>query len=95
MPADAHQQREPVTADEVRSLFARLVGVDVEATHGLPLDAVGLDDDLGRFRLWEYAADEFAERTIAEPDVVELLSARTADELIDTIVIALANRRHT
>lgn len=95
MPADAHHHGEPVTTDEVRSLIARLVGVDVEATHGLALDAIGLDDDLGRFRVWEYAADEFAERSVAEPDVADLLAARTADELVDTIVRAFANRRQT
>jgi hypothetical protein len=95
MPADAHHHGEPVTTDEVRSLLARLVGLDVAATHGMTLDAIGLDDDLGRFRVWEYAAEEFAERSVAEPDVGELLSARTADELVETIVQAFASKRQT
>jgi hypothetical protein len=95
MPADAHQHGEPVSADEVRSLLARIVGMDLEANPGLSLEAVGLDDDLGRFRLWEYAADEYAERTVGDPDVVELLSARTVDELVDTIVRAFITKRQT
>ena len=95
MVADAHQHGETVGEGEVRQLFARLVGVTVDSTYGLALDAVGIDDDIGRFRVWQYAAEEFAERTVAEPDVMELLSARTADELIEAIVTALSTTRHT
>ena len=95
MVAEAHQQRNPVDEGEVRDLLARLVGIDVEATYGLSLESVGIEDDLARFRVWQYAAEEFAERSVAEPDVVELLSARTADDLIEAIVIALSQSRHT
>ena len=95
MPADAHQCREPVTSDAVRGLFGRILGLPVGTTLNPSLDSLGIDDDLARFRLWEYAADEFAERTVAEPDVVELLSARTYDELVDAVVQALSKTRHT
>ena len=95
MVAEAHQQGDAVNDGEVRDLFARLVGLDVEATYGLSLESVGIDDDLARFRVWQYAAEEFAERTVAEPDVMELLSARTADDLIEAIVMALSTSRHT
>lgn len=95
MVAEYHQHGEPVGEDEVRQLFARLLGVTADSTFGLALEAVGIDDDIGRFRVWQYAAEEFAERTVAEPDVMELLSARTTDDLIEAIVIALSNTRHT
>jgi hypothetical protein len=84
-----------VTAEEVRALFGRILGLVIDASPGPTLDSLGIGDDLARFRLWEYAADEFAERTIAEPDVVELLSARTYDELIETVVQSLSRTRHT
>jgi hypothetical protein len=89
MVAEAHQQGDPVDESQVRELFARVVGLDVSATFGLLLESVGIDDDLARFRVWQYAAEEFAERTVAEPDVVDLLDAQTADDLIDAIVAAL------
>src|SRR5687767_10949057 len=82
MVADNHEHRDRVDEREVRQLFARVVGVTVDGTFGLTLEAVGIDDDVGRFRVWQYAAEEFAERSVAEPDVMELLSARTTDELI-------------
>lgn len=95
MVAEAHQQGTPVDEGEVRNLLARLVGIDIAATYGLSLDSIGIGDDLARFRVWQYAAEEFAERSVAEPDVVELLSARTADDLIEAIVVALSKSRHT
>jgi hypothetical protein len=84
-----------VTSEEVRGLFGRILGLRIGTTLNPSLDSLGIDGDLARFRLWEYAADEFAERTVAEPDVVELLSARTYDELVDAVVQALSKTRHT
>ena len=84
-PAEAHQQREPITVDDVAEVVARFVGLD-SVDLDTPLDDVGLDGDLERFRLWKFAAEEHAERTVTDIDEEDLLEARTVGDLADAIV---------
>ena len=45
--------------------------------------------DLDVLAFWDAAVEEFAERTIGEPDLTELLDARTAAELAGATVACL------
>jgi len=85
MPAEANQHRPPVTVADIAGLVARFVGLDHVAP-ATPLAAVGLDDDLARFRVWQLAAEEHAERTVTELDDQDLLDADTVGELVVAIV---------
>jgi hypothetical protein len=85
MPAETHSHSEPVTADDVLELLATVVHDGDGLDPGTPVDALGLDDDLALLSVWDVVAEEFGERTLAEPDIEELAGCRTAIELADTI----------
>lgn len=92
MPAETHQEREPVEAVAVLELIGSLLASTDSAADlapETPLEAVGLDDDVSIFRLWDAVSDEFAERSLAEPDIHDLHAAETIGELADAIVRSL------
>lgn len=92
MPAETHQEREPIDAPAVIELIWALLASS-DAAHDpapeTPLEAVGVDDDLAIFQLWDAVTEEFAERSLAEPDIHDLRAAETIGELAETIVRSL------
>ncbi|MGQ0434348.1 MAG: hypothetical protein ACT452_18335 [Microthrixaceae bacterium] len=92
MPAETHQEREPIDACAVLDLIGLLLAGVADAS-GLapetPLKAVGVDDDVAIFRLWDAVSEELAERGFAEPDIDDLHTAETIGELADAIVRSL------
>ena len=89
MPAETHQHTEPLTADDVIALLFTVVGDSVELDPSTTLVELGMTDDLDLLAFWDAAVEEFAERTIGEPDLTELLDARTAAELAAATVACL------
>lgn len=98
MPAETHQQHEPVDAAVVLkllwALLARPDGPD-DPTTETPLCELGADDDLAILQIWDAVTEELAERTLAEPDTGDLLAATTLGDLADTIVRSLRTSDHT
>jgi hypothetical protein len=99
LPAETHRVRyEPVDASAVLGLIWALAGPPAEKGEADPdtsLCDLALDDDLAKFELWDAAVEEFAERTVAEPDLDELLAAKTAGALAEAILSSLLDSRHT
>lgn len=91
MPAETHQESDPIGTDAVVHVIGLLLAVD--AVPGLApetsLKAVGVDDDVAIFRLWDAVSGELAERGVAEPDFDDLQTAETIGELADAIVRSL------
>ena len=87
MPAETHTTHEGIDARDVLDLIDALVGAD-DASLGpdTPLVDVGLGDDLAVLHIWGAVAEEFAERSVADLDVEELLLARTVGDLADAIM---------
>lgn len=81
MPAETHQHTEPLTTDDVLALLFTVVGDSVDLDLSTTLVELGMTEDLDLLAFWDAAVEEFAERTIGEPDLTELLDARTAAEL--------------
>lgn len=90
MPAETHSTHEGIDARDVMDLMDALVGADdVILGADTSLADVGLDDELGVFDVCRAVADEFAERSVADLDVEELMLARTVGELAEAIMRAL------
>lgn len=94
MPAETHIQREPIDADAVIDvIWTSLPEVaDRVPEPDTRLDDLGIHGDLQLLELWDLVTDELAERSVAEPDIGELLSATTVGELAEVVVRALARR---
>lgn len=69
------------------SLLSAVVAGDVEQST-LLVD-LGMGDDVDRLAFWDAAVEEFAERTLGEPDLTELFGASTAGELITATIRCL------
>jgi hypothetical protein len=99
MPAETHRLRsEPLDASAVLELIWTLVsplGETADADAHASLDHLDVDDELAKLELWDAAVEEFAERTVAEPDLDELLAAKTTGALAEAILRSLQARRHT
>jgi hypothetical protein len=96
MPAETHTRYSAVDANTVLDLIWSLTspsdgGTDPDPR--LPLARLGIDDEAAMFWLWDAAAEEFADRTLAEPDFDELFAATTIGELAEAIVSSLTPRR--
>lgn len=88
MPAETHRRRDAVEVGDVIDLFEALLdepmgpgGIRAE----MQLCDLGVDD-VAALHLWDAAVEELAERGSAEPDVEELLLARTVGDLAELIV---------
>jgi hypothetical protein len=93
MPAETHATTEPIDARDVLDLLDALVGDSaVTLEPDTLLTEVGLGDDLALLHVWGAATEEFAERSVADVDVEDLLLARTVGELADSIVRGLTGR---
>lgn len=96
MPAETHRRHDAVDANTVLDLIWSLTSPPDWCTDpdpSLPLARLDIDDQAAMFWLWDAAAEEFAERTLAEPDFDELFAATTIGELADAIVDSLTPRR--
>lgn len=71
MPAETHQQRDPIDVEGVLDLLASLVGVDAICTESALLTDLHLDDDLSILHLWEAVVEECGERCVGELDLEE------------------------
>ncbi len=92
MPAETHRHGEPVDGPAVLDLFWALVarpGAPDTPDPDLTLRQLDVDDDIGVLELWEAATEEFAERTLAEPDIESLLAATTIGALAETVAMTL------
>ena len=84
MPADTHQQRDDVTADEIVDLLVAVLATSTDLAGigpDTPLADLGFDSDLAVFDLADVVAEEYGERSLDEIDVDELWSARTIGAL--------------
>ena len=96
MPAETHRRHDSVDAHLVLDLIWSLTspsdwGADPDPS--VPLSRFDIDDDAAIFWLWDAAADEFADRTLAEPDFDELFATTTVGELAEAVVHSLTPRR--
>src|SRR5687768_10881597 len=90
MPAETHTTHEGIDRRDVLELIESFIGPgDDDLRSDIPLSEVGLGDDLAVLHVWAAAAEELAERTVADVDVEELLLARTVGELAEAIMRAL------
>lgn len=92
MPAETHRHGEPVTGALVLELIWSLVaGPDDPQTPdpSVTLPRVDLDNELALLDVWEAATEEFAERTVSEPDLELLFSAATIGALAEAIARSL------
>jgi hypothetical protein len=88
MPAETHSQSDPVGVAQVLDLIWALTAgpeLPAEPTASTPLAALGLQDEHARLWIWEIAVEEFAERTLADPDPAWLYDATTVGELASGI----------
>jgi hypothetical protein len=88
MPAETHRRRDAVDVEDVMDLLAALLDEPFESgdvAADTPLRDLGIDE-LAVLHLWDAAVEELAERGAAEPDVDELVLARTGGELAELIV---------
>lgn len=85
MPAETHRHAEAVTAADVIDLLCAVTGAeDIEV--GSILRDIGFVDELDVFSFWDAVVEEFAERSLSNPDVSELLEAVTVRDLISAVV---------
>lgn len=89
MPAETHQHTEPLTVHDVIALLSTVVGEVDDVDPSTMLVELGMTDELDFLAFWDAAVEEFAERTVGEPDLTELLEARTAAELAAATVACL------
>jgi hypothetical protein len=92
VPAETHRRSEPVDEEQVVALIWELLAAANDATPpdpNLPLDAVGLGDELAVLDLWDAVVEELAERSVADTDLDALVGARTLGELVRDIAKAL------
>lgn len=99
MPAETHRRsHEPADATAVLELIWALVTPPGETADPDPDASLGdmdVDDEIAKFRLWDAAMEEFAERTVGEPDLEALLAATTMGALADVILRSLQDEQHT
>ncbi|MCB0976552.1 MAG: hypothetical protein KDB02_03755 [Acidimicrobiales bacterium] len=71
MPAETHQFGNDVDTGLILELLATLVGVDDGDADlgGIPLDSVGVDDDVAVLHLWDAVAEEYGERSVGEVEL--------------------------
>jgi hypothetical protein len=96
MPAETHRLGEPVDGPAVLDLFWALVarpGDPETPDRDLTLRQLDVDDDISVLELWESATEEFAERTVGEPDIESLRDAATIGALADTVALTLRRGR--
>jgi hypothetical protein len=79
MPAETHQHQDPVEPVTVLELLLNVLDLDADAASE-ELAAIGVDDDLGIYSLWQAVTAELAERTVGELDL-EDARVRTLGEL--------------
>lgn len=87
MPAETHQHSDPLSTREVMALLSAVVVGDIVSSTSLA--ELGLDDDVVLLAFWDAAVEEFAERTLGQPDLSELYEARTVGELVAATVQCL------
>jgi hypothetical protein len=96
LPAETHRFRhDQVDASAVLDLIWALASLPPERAEAEPdasLRELALDDELAKFEVWDAAVEEFAERTVGEPDLDELLAATTAGALAEAILGSLIVR---
>lgn len=92
MPAETHRHGEPVDGllvlDLIWSLVAR-PGDPQTPEPGTALRHLGVNGELAILDIWDAATEEFAERTVAEPDVESLFSVTTIGALAEVIARSL------
>ncbi len=88
MPAETHRRRDAIEPGQVIDLLDALLdepmgagGIHAET----PLGDLGIDD-VAILHLWDALVEELAERGAAEPDVEELLLARTVGDVVELVV---------
>jgi hypothetical protein len=88
MPAETHQQRDAVTAEEIEEEIIDLLVSVLTTSTGLAdvgpdarLASLGVDSDLARFDLGNVVAEEYGERGLGGIDLDELGSAHTIGEM--------------
>jgi len=96
MPAETHSRHDAVDANVVVDLIWSVTTpshwpIDPDPT--VPLARLDIDDEAAIFWLWDAAAEEFADRTVAEPHFDDLFAATTVGELAEAIVHSLSPRR--
>jgi hypothetical protein len=92
MPAETHQRGEPVDGATVLELIWMLAarpGSPAIPDPASTLRQLDLDDELAVLQIWEACAEEFAERTLAEPDLEALCAATTVADLSQLIADSL------
>lgn len=89
MPAETHQHAEPLTVHDVIALLSSVVGDADDLDPSTALVEFGMTDELDLLAFWDAAVEEFAERTVGEPDLTELFEACTAAELAAATVACL------
>lgn len=97
MPAETNRHRDPVDAPIVLDLIWALVSGPEDPEEPDPhtsLRQFDLDDELAVLQIWDAATEEFAERTLAEPDLSDLLAATTVGALAEAIVRSLRSEDH-
>ena len=96
MPAETHRHHDAADVNSVLDLIWSLTTPPdwpPEPDPELTLARLDIDDEAAIFWLWDAAAEEFADRTLAEPDFDELFAATTFGELARSIVDSLTPRR--
>jgi hypothetical protein len=94
MPAETHSRRDAIDAADVIDLVDALLDEPL-GSGGIRADTQLRDlgvDDVAVLHLWDAAVEELAERGAAEPDVDELLLARTVGDLAGLITEAIGGR---
>lgn len=89
MPAETHTHHDTVGEAAVLDLVWMLVAAPDdpdEPDAARPLAGCGLDDEIAVLRLWEEVSEELAERTVAEPDLADLLATATLGDLAAVIL---------
>lgn len=81
MPAETHSHHEPITVDDILDLLSTIVHGDSELQPDMPLDELGLSDDLAVIAFWDAVVEEYGERSVGEPDLEGLATATTAADL--------------
>ncbi len=85
MPAQTHEHGEVITPQQVIDLLAAVSGVDELAVDASLLE-IGLIEELDILSFWDAVAEEYAERSLGDPDLSDLWEATTVTELADAIV---------
>ena len=94
MPAETHRHAEAVTAADVIALLCAVIDADAIEVDSTLRD-IGLVDELDVFSFWDAVREEYAERSLSDPDVSELLEAVTVRDLISAVVRLLDTSSRT